>query len=291
MSPQLEAFLVILAYAVAALLGSWSYFRRYAITRPPIGVFNLWDVAIMLGGIVLVPYLYLALPLWLVAGLLALGMLSALYFLVEPMLRSAWTTGLATIGLAAADIGAMASFGETSVWFFTINNLVLILVVVGLVNLWAQSGMRARDVTILAGVLAIYNLIATWLLPLMIDMIKRLSALPFVPLVAWPAQEWRWLGIGLGHLLLAAVFPLVARKAFGPSAGRAALAISLCAIAGVLILPILGITYAAFPVMIVLGPLMIAQYAYWRRLGAERTTLEYRRLEPHRSSLRESASP
>jgi hypothetical protein len=107
----------------------------------------------------------------------------------------------------------------------------------------------------------------------------RLSALPFVPLVAWPVEEWRWLGIGLGDLLLAAVFPLVTRKAFGPAAGRAALAISVCAIGCVLALPILGITYVAFP-------LMIAQYTYWCRRGAERTSMEYRRLEPFRSSSR-----
>jgi hypothetical protein len=62
-------------------------------------------------------------------------------------------------------------------------------------------------------------------------------------------------------------------------------------IAGVMILPILGITYTASSVMIVLGPLTIAQYMYWRRRGAERTTLEYRRLEPHTLSLREPASP
>ena len=61
----------------AALLGG--YFRRYAVTRPPIGVFNLWDIAIMIGGIVLVPYLYLLLPIWLVASLLALAILSVLY--------------------------------------------------------------------------------------------------------------------------------------------------------------------------------------------------------------------
>ncbi len=157
----------------------------------------------------------------------------------------------------------------------------LTLVIVGLTNLWAQSGMQARDLTIVAGMLAVYDVIATWLLPLMTDMIERLAGLPFVPLVAWPVEEWRWLGIGLGDLLLAAVFPLVARKAFGITAGIAALAIGGGAIAGVLALPLLGITYVAFPVMIVLGPLIVAQYGYWRRCGPERTTWQYRRVEPY----------
>jgi len=84
----IEAFVVLLGHAVAAQLLSCGYFRRYAITRPPIGVFNLWDIAVMIGGIVLVPYLYLALPPWLVGGLLAIGVLSALSFMWEPVLRS-----------------------------------------------------------------------------------------------------------------------------------------------------------------------------------------------------------
>ena len=45
-------------------------------------------------------------------------------------------------------------------------------------------------------------------------------------------------------------------------------------------LPLLGVTYVTFPVMIVLGPLLIAQYGYWRRRGPERSTAEYRRIEP-----------
>ena len=39
-----------------------------------------------------------------------------------------------------------------------------------------------------------------------------------------------------------------------------------------------------FSVMVVLGPLMIAQYTYWRRCGPERTTVQYLRAEPLLSS-------
>jgi hypothetical protein len=38
---------------------------------------------------------------------------------------------------------------------------------------------------------------------------------------------------------------------------------------------------ATFPVMVVLGPLMLLQYAFWRRrLGVERTTWQYLEAEP-----------
>jgi len=38
---------------------------------------------------------------------------------------------------------------------------------------------------------------------------------------------------------------------------------------------VVGRVRVAFPVMIVLGPLIAAQYTYWRRRGLERTTWQY----------------
>jgi hypothetical protein len=97
--------------------------------------------------------------------------------------------------------------------------------------------------------------------------------------VAWPVgPDGLWLG--LGDLLLATVFPLVLRKAFGRRAGLVALAFSLSALVGVHGLAHLA-TIEAFPVMVVLGPLMILQYAWWaHRRGPERTTRQYLRAEP-----------
>src|SRR5215213_8214437 len=118
------ALLVILGSISAAILLSWDYFRRYVVTRPPIGVFNLWDIAIMIGGIILVPYLYLILPIWLVVSLLALGMLSVLYFAWEPILRARWAIWLTALVLVAADIGAAVGIGPATSLFFTVNNLV-----------------------------------------------------------------------------------------------------------------------------------------------------------------------
>lgn len=278
------AFVVVLGYAAGAILLGWIYFRRYSITRPPIGVFNRWDIAIMIGGIVLAPYLYLALPGWIVVGLLTIGVLSALYFVLEPVLRRPWAIWAATILLAGADVGSALAFGTASAPFFIVNNSVLTLVIVGLTNLWAQSGMQARDVALLAGALAIYDFIATWQLPLTTDLFSRLSGFPFAPLVAWRADSaGRWLGIGVGDLLLAAVFPLVMRKAFGRAGGILALAIGAGAIGATLALPILGLTHATFPVMVVLGPLIVLQYIAWRRRrGTERTTWQYLQVEPRR---------
>jgi hypothetical protein len=284
MPATLPSLLVVLGLAAAAIVLSWFYFGRFQITRPPIGVFNLKDIVFMIGGIILVPYLYLVLPIWLVAALLVVSTFSVVYCLWEPVLRSrrlVWTASLALVG---ADIWASVQFGTISHQFFAVNDLALLLIVVGLTNLWAQSGMKARDAAILGAFLAVYDLTATWLLPLMTDLITRLAALPFSPMMAWMVSDHAlWVGIGLGDLLLASVFPLVMRKAFGLGAGVAAMLIALGAIAAILFLPTAGV----FPVMIVLGPLMVLQYAGWlRRRGQERTTWQYRQTEAVIARLR-----
>ena len=275
------AFLVVLGHAAGAVLLGWFYFRRYQLTRPPIGVVNLDDVAFMVGGIVLVPYLYLGLPLWLVAALLAVGALSALYFTAEPVVRAPWGVWLIAIALVGGDIGAALAAGARSTAFFAVNNLVLVVTVVGVTNLWAQSGMKARDAAVLGGALTVYDFIATSRLPLMTDLMTRLSGIPLAPLVAWEAGEGRWLGVGLGDLLLATVFPLVMRKAFGRGAGLAAMALALAALGAMLALLALEVVRVTIPAMVALGPLMVLQYVYWvRRRGAERTTWQYLEAEP-----------
>lgn len=283
------AILVVLAHTAAAMLLGWLYFRRYAIQRPPIGVFNLWDVAFMLGGIILVPYLYLWLPLWFVAGLLGLGALSILYFLLEPVLHTRWLIWLIVFGVLGTEVGAAWWFGGQNVIFSALNNLVQLLVVVGVTNTWAQSGMKARDAAILGAALIVYDFLFTSVLTVMSDLFIRLASLPFAPIVAWrissdgqaQGDAAQWLAIGLGDLLLAAVFPLVMRKAYGRYAGIMALALNLSALVVLLALPLVGLLADIFPVMVVLGPLMGLQYLYWRRrCGPERTTRQYLQAEP-----------
>lgn len=267
------ASLMLLVHIVASLGLGWLYFRAYAIPRPPLGVFNLRDVALMLGGIILVPYLYLLLPEGMIVGLLGLSALGILYFMLEPVLHRRLLIWPVIVIILGADIGAMVWFGEQSLAFFAVNNLVQLLVAVGITNTWAQSGMKARDAAILGGLLVVYDVLFTSVLPLMTDLFVRLGTLPFAPLVAWPTGvSGQWLAIGLGDLLLATVFPLVMRKAYGWQAGLAALVLAGLALASVLALPL----QTAFPVMVVLGPLMGLQYLYWRRqLGPERPTWQY----------------
>lgn len=267
---------VVFGCVACGLVGSWAYFRRYQVSCPPIGVFNGQDIAVMALLIVLAPLLYLLLPLWLAAALLLLMALSILSFAFEPLLRARWARWLVAVNLLLVDCGAAAFLGTRQNAFLAVNNAVLLVMTVGITNLWAQSGMRARDTALLGIFLAIYDFIATAQLPLMDELVARLSALPFVPLVAWSSEN-AMASIGLGDLLLASVFPLVMHKAFGRLAGLVALGLTLLAIGTLLALPLQGV----FPLMVVLGPLMGLQYLYWRRRrGQERTTWRYLLEEP-----------
>jgi hypothetical protein len=274
------SFYVVLGFTISAVLLGWVYFRNYQLARPSIGVLNLGDVAFMIGVIILIPYLYLALPLWLVAAILAMAMLSILYFTGEPVLRARWANWVVALLLIGADVRANLHLGATSTTFFLVNNTVLILAVVGVTSLWAQSGMKARDVAVLGGALAAYDLIATSLLPLMTDLISRLASIPLAPVVSWGVGPERLL-IGLGDLLFATVFPLVMRKAFGRASGIAAMVINLGTIAAMIAFLQLANVAMALPVMAGLGPLMVLQYGYWmRRRGRERATWQYLQMEP-----------
>jgi hypothetical protein len=260
------------------------YFRRYSMTRPPLGVMHLGDVAFMLGAIILIPFLYLHLPGWLVAALFALGALGLLQLLVEPVaplsLRR-WLPWVVAAALVAADILLARQGGTASRSFIAVNDIVLVLTVVAVINVWAQSGLRARDLAILNGALVVYDLVATSLLPVTNDLIARLAGLPFTPVLVWPMGHEQWLGIGLGDLLFATVGPLVFHKAFGRTAGIVAIVAALGAIGVVFLAGVRGLLPGTFPVMVVLGPLLVVQYAVWIRIkGEERTTVEYLRDEP-----------
>jgi hypothetical protein len=274
---------MVLVHIIATVALGWLYFRRYVITRPPIGVLNLGDIACMLGAIVLVPYLDLLLPLWAVTGLLTLATWSLLYFTIEPILRRGWLIWLVSGGLIAIEGAITWSFGAMSGPFVVINNLVLLVTLVGIANLWAQSGMRARDLAVLAGALIVYDVWATWQTTLTDDTLRRLGDLPFAPMLAWPVGSSAWVSIGAGDMVLATVSPLVLRKAFGRTAGVIALVTNLGVIALLLFVPAVSGGRETFPVMVLLGPLIVLHYLYWRwRVGPERTTWQYQQAEPRR---------
>lgn len=273
-------FAVVLVTALVTIALASVYFRRLQVNRPPVGVVNARDVWILLAGIVAIPYLYLALPLEVVATLLAIATIGILLFTFEPVARL-WLRLVFAFGATAADIALALTLGTQSNTFLVVNNAVLAIAVIGIANLWAQSGMRAVHVAAMALGLAVYDLIATLGLPLMTDLIERLNDIPLVPFIGWRAAGDEFL-LGFGDLLLLALFPLVIRKAFGRRAAAIALAVTSLVLIVLLAAVDFGLLGRIVPAMVVLGPVMAALCLVWlRRQGRERTSREYRTTEAH----------
>ena len=279
------ALAVVGGGAAVTVLAGWGYFRRYLVSRPPFGLLNLYDIGLMLAIVALLPYLYLHLPPTVVSLLLGVTVLATLHLTLEPVVPGRAAAWAACLALMAIDVALAFTVGSGSAWFLALNDAIMVLIVVGAANLWAQSGMQARDVAALAAALAVYDLVATAWLPVMTEVLERLSRLPhlpFYPLVGWGSLDHpeHALRLGLGDLLLIAVFPVVMRRAFGRTAGIVAMATGLAVIAATLTLVATGWGPRTVPVMVPLGPLMVAQYAFHRRGNrGERTTWQYLRAE------------
>src|SRR5690349_11835258 len=97
------AFCIILGHVVGAIGLGWGYFRRYRVAPPPLGVLDLGDIAVMIGGIVLVPFAYLLLPRWIAVALLAVAALSLLHTVGEPVLPGRWAAGWLALVVLGAD--------------------------------------------------------------------------------------------------------------------------------------------------------------------------------------------
>ncbi|MEZ4621688.1 MAG: hypothetical protein R2867_40155 [Caldilineaceae bacterium] len=73
-------------------------------------------------GILLVPYLYLALPLWLVATLLALSTVSLLATYFQPVLNDPLATWAITLVLGGSKVATFLALGADNPLHFAVNN-------------------------------------------------------------------------------------------------------------------------------------------------------------------------
>lgn len=271
-SPLTSSALLVVALCAVCIGFGWWYFQRVEMKRPPIGVFNRTDVIFLFISIILIPLIYLILPISVVLVIVGLAAMSLIYFTVEPLIRTLAQRWLVVLLIVGANVASSAALGVTHPLSMAINDLGVILTAVGIANLWVQSGLKARDAALLGALLIVYDFIATSQLSTMGDIVNRLGTLPFAPLLTWGVGLNRP-SIGLGDLLMATCFPLSMRKAFGQTAGIIALIVSFGAILLLFIFP----PTQLFPVMVLLGPLMVIQYFIWiRQRGSERTMREYR---------------
>ncbi len=265
-----EIVVIVLIPAVAILLGVL-YFLRVRMERPPVGVYTLGDVMIMMTAVLVIPVVYLALPSSAVATVLGLMTVFAIQMTLAPLLPGRVAL-LVAFGAAALDLVLFLSGSSAATAW---NNVLLLILVIGVCTLYVQSGIKARDVAVFALLLAGYDLVATTMLPMMGDFLRKVIDLPFAPVFAW------WGGpqpvvIGLGDVLMFVLWTLVSFKAFGRDAGLLAAGVSLALAATLVLAMRTGLLTEPFPLMVPAGPLMALQYLFWRRVrGPERTTAAY----------------
>ncbi|MFJ4961111.1 hypothetical protein EES43_08340 [Streptomyces sp. ADI96-02] len=281
--------LVVLNCAVAAIVAAGvGYFTRVRMPRPPVGRYELPDVAVMGAVVVAAPLVYLAAPRTAVAVVFGLVLCAALQFTLAPLIGAgrAWPAAGALVAVTAG-----CAFADLPVAVTALTDVLLGVAVVGVANMWAQSGMRSVHAAWFAGMLCCYDLVATGLTSLMDRFAAQVMGLPFAPLLA-VTQGRPPVALGLGDLLLLALFPLVALKAFGRAAALVAAGVGVAVSSGISLLFGLGVLTGAFPVLTVLGPLIVLQHVLWSRAkSGERTTAEWRAGAPRPAAADTSTDP
>jgi hypothetical protein len=279
--PALSSIAVVSAFVLLAVAGGVAYARRVRMDRPPIGVVNLRDIAVMSVVVVVLPPLYLHIPAFLIVVVLALVAAGVAYSVCTPVLGGR-SGGALAVGLVLADI-ALHWLGADAVphpVFLVVNNALMALLAIGVGTLYVQSGIKARDVAVFAVVLLVYDVLATVAFPTMIEFFARVVELPLTPAIIWGSGAGV-VGAGLGDLLMIVLWTLAAEKAFGRRAGLLAAATGVGAVLLVFLAFWLDWLNTPVPAMVVLGPLIAVEYlALARRRGRERTTGEHLGLPP-----------
>ncbi|MEV7405328.1 hypothetical protein AB0N93_33660 [Streptomyces sp. NPDC091267] len=283
------AALVGLNCCVAAVTAAGAaYFGRVRMPRPPVGRYELPDVAVVSAVVVAAPLFYLELPRVVVAVVFGLVLCAALQFTLAPLFGGgrAWAVALGSVAATAG-----CAFTDRPLAVMALTDVLLGIAVVGVANMWAQSGMSSAHAAWFAGALACYDLVATGLTSVMDRFATQVMGLPFAPLLAVTRGDPP-VALGLGDLLLLVLFPLVALKAFGRAAGLLAAGIGLAVSATVSLLFALGTLTGAFPLLTALGPLIVVQHVLWvRARGAERTVAEWRAGAPRAAAAATSTGP
>jgi hypothetical protein len=153
---------------------------------------------------------------------------------------------------------------------------------VAVANLYVQGGMRLKHVSWFALVLAAYDGIFTLKWPVTNELAERFLGYPLDPSVGFRMGIYN-ASIGLGDLLVYALFLIAAYKAYGRAAARLALGITVVFGAVVPALsPLLfrvlidARTDLVVPAQTAFGPVAFLCYLWLRRrYGAERTMAQF----------------
>lgn len=225
--PQtLVQVLVVLIGAIATCLFATGYLRRVRLERPAVGTFNGRDVVVLFVFIVTLPVLYLVLPHWALTTFLVLTFVASLSIGYRPVLRPGllWTSIGLLIGVNIWI--ARTSLGTVGGWqfYWAETSLIVLLGASAVANLYVQGGMQLRHVAWFALFLAGYDLTFSVVIPLTPLLADAFIGYPLDPSIGMRFGIYN-ANIGIGDLLVYALYTIAALKAYGPAAWRAAFAV------------------------------------------------------------------
>lgn len=259
------------------------YLRRVRVERPAIGRFNGRDIVVLFAFLVILPTLYLWLPQWGLIGVLMLTFAASLSIGLRQIM-SRGTVWLVVGLLVGGDIWLGRNMlGTVLGWqtFWTENSIVVLIAAVTVSNLYVQGGMRMRNVAWFALVLAVYDFVFTGIVPVTNHLAEHFIGFPLDPSMGFRVG-FNDFTIGLGDVLVYALFVIAAFKAYGRGAAWFATGVI---VAFGLALPVfapLVINYidsrndVIVPVQTYFGPFAFLAYLWMkRRYGRERTMQEF----------------
>jgi hypothetical protein len=276
-------FGVLLVGIVIISTAAVFYFRRVRMERPPIGTFNGRDIVILVAFISALPFLYGYLPNWLITILLTLTFSSGLYIGYRQLLGATRTwlgIGLLIgLNIYTSDHLLGTTLGW-QLWWLELSVMVG-LGAVAVANLYVQGGMRLQHVAWLSLALAVYDLIFATILPLTDKLVANYLSHPLDPLLGMRFGIDNY-GVGLGDLLVYALFLTAVYKAYGKHAAR--LGLGLIVVVGAAVVSFVPLAFnfldveldVLVPSQVFFGPSAFLFYLWLKhRYGRERTMAEY----------------
>jgi hypothetical protein len=257
---DLLGVLVLDAVVLATIGLAIGYLTKARMPRPPAGLFVRSDIAIIVTLLVIMPFAYLHMPVALVCTVFGLTVFIGLQFTLAPVIGGRGAMAAATL-LCAFEI--VADVAGWSTGLMVGNDIALVIVAIGVTNMWVQAAMKPPLVAGLAAALVVYDTAATGLTSVTADFVHMVNGIPFAPMLA-ARYEPEPIMLGLGDTLMLTLWPLVAIKAYGRLAGICAIAIDVAVLAAMFAGFASGLI-TTVPVLTPLGVLIVAQYLYWRR--------------------------
>jgi hypothetical protein len=281
---SMTEFIVALVGVVVVSSGALLYFRKVRQERPPIGTFNGRDIAVLLVLIIVLPFLYAALPGWAITAVLALTFAAALSI----GYRLVWGAAAVWLGIGLL-IGAniwtshtlMGATAGWELWWIELD-LMVALAAIAVANLYVQGGMKLKHVAWFGLTLALYDAGSTLVVNVTAVLVEDFIGHPLDPTFGIRGGVNNY-GIGIGDLLFYALFVVASYKAYGKAAARLAFAVMVVfGAAAPSLFPLIHDLVdfrndVVIPSQLFFAPAAFLCYLWMRHhYGPERTMAEYR---------------